>query len=222
MKIKKYAMSLLFFVSVVLLIISLGVGIVYGLNITDRYIYIDPGHGGFDAGTTSPINSLKEKDLTLEISIKLKEKLERFGYRVLLTRYKDTALGKTKKEDIYKRVDLINQKSTILFISIHANAYPSEIVSGAQVFYKKTDENKKLSEKIQSFLKEIDQTNHRLAKPITDKYLVDHSEPLGCLIEVGFLSNKKDLNNLTNPTYQDQLVTMITLGIVSYIGENNE
>ncbi len=222
MQIKKYALSLLIIVMIILFSISIGVGIIYGSKASIKWIYLDPGHGGFDGGTTSLDGQQVEKELTLEISIKLKEKLEKFGYAVRLTRDTDKSLGKTKREDILKRVELIESNNTLLYLSIHANAYPSDAVHGAQVFYQKRDDNKKLSEKIQSFIKELDKTNNRLAKPITDKYLVDHATKTGCLVEVGFLSNLTDLKNLQNPAYQDELVTMITLGIISYLGENNE
>lgn len=219
MKPKKYKIYLLFAVSLVFFILLLGAGITNKLNESIKYIYIDPGHGGFDGGATSYDNTIIEKDLTLEIAIKLKEKLEKFGYHILLTRYTDRSLGKTKRDDILKRVELLSNESTLLYISIHANIYPSKLIYGAQVFYKDTSENEKLSKKIQSFLKEIDYTNKRQAKPITGKYLIDNTLKIGCLIEVGFLSNSNDLKNLTDPAYQDNLVTMITLGIISYLGE---
>lgn len=219
MKLKKYQLYLLLAVTLVFFILLLGAGITNKLNETTKYIYIDPGHGGFDGGATSYDNTIIEKDLTLEIAIKLKEKLEKFGYYVLLTRYTDRSLAKTKRDDILKRVELLSNESTLLYISIHANIYTSNLVHGAQVFYKENLENEKLSKKIQSFLKEIDQTNKRYAKPITGKYLVDNTLKIGCLIEIGFLSNPYDLKNLTNPFYQNHLVTMMTLGIISYLGE---
>ncbi len=219
MKSKKCQRYLLLAILLVLFILLLGAGITYKLNETIKYIYIDPGHGGFDGGATSYDNKIIEKNLTLEIAIKLKDKLEKFGYQILLTRYTDRSLGKTKREDILKRVELLSNKSTLLYISIHANIYTSNLVHGAQVFYKENLENEKLSKKIQSFLKEIDQTNKRQAKPISGKYLIDNTLKTGCLIEIGFLSNPYDLDNLTNKTYQDNLVTMITLGIISYLGE---
>ncbi len=51
---------------------------VFGLGI--RRIMIDPGHGGSDTGTT--VHGLMEKDLTLDIAMKLKERLEKAGFEV--------------------------------------------------------------------------------------------------------------------------------------------
>lgn len=219
MSTKKYGLYLLVGALFILLALSIGAGVAYGIKAPERYIYIDPGHGGFDGGAVSKDGLVYEKQLTLDISIKLKNKLERFGYSVLLTRYTDRSLGKTKREDILRRVELLESDSTIMYISIHANAYPSEAVHGAQVFYKDDVENKKLSNKIQSFLKEVDSTSHRTAKSITGKYLIDNTKKVGCLVEVGFLSSPFDLKNLQQKAYQDELVTMITLGIINYLGE---
>ena len=98
---------------------------------TSTIIYIDPGHGGFDGGATSNIyiNNQKiiEKDITLQVSLYLKTYLERTNFKVLITRNKDESLGNTKKTDIYKRVDLINNSQASIYIYqymqivIHAN-----------------------------------------------------------------------------------------------------
>ena len=66
-----------------------------------------------------------EKNVTLNIALAVKRKLNMLGYNVELTRSTDTALGKTKKEDIYKRVDLINNSSAVMYLSIHANSFTS-------------------------------------------------------------------------------------------------
>lgn len=182
------------------------------------YIYLDPGHGGFDGGTTNEDKSVIEKDITLEISLLLASYLRNNGYVVKLTREKDTALSNTKKEDIYKRVDLINKSKATLYISIHANSYPSNTVHGAQVFYNENNANNKiLSECIMHNIKIIDKTNKREIHSIKDKYLTDNVNIPGCLVEVGFLSNQNDLADLTNKTYISNLCEMIYLGICEYL-----
>lgn len=182
------------------------------------YIYLDPGHGGFDGGTTCNNKVIIEKDLTLEVSLALASRLRSSGYIVKLTREKDVALHSSKKEDIYKRVDLINKSNATLYISIHANSYPSAIVHGAQVFYNQTNnQNKLLAECIMKNIKIIDKTNTRQIHSITDKYLTDHVIVPGCLVEIGFLSNQYDLANLQDKTYLNNLCEMIYLGIVEYL-----
>lgn len=181
-------------------------------------IYIDPGHGGFDGGCTDKTKMVLEKNITLKMSLLLTSYLRRSGYMVKLTREKDQALGKTKKEDIYKRVEKINSSHAKLYISIHANSFPSDKVHGAQVFYGVGQlENKNLALSIMNLIKCVDSTNKRTIEPLRDKYLVDHVTIPGCLIEVGFLSNAYDLENLLNDIYIQNLTQMIYLGIMEYI-----
>ena len=180
-------------------------------------IYLDPGHGGFDGGATSNDKSIIEKDICLKTCIYLKEYLEKTGMKVYLTRSKDTALAKNKKEDIHKRVKLINNSSADLYLSIHANSYPSSSVKGAQTFYNDNSENNKyLASSIMKWLKELDKNNKRIEKSINGKYLLDHTTKTGCLVEIGFLTNEMDLANLKNNEYLMQIAFYIYLGILDY------
>ena len=170
---------------------------------------------------------IHEKEINLSISYYLKTYLENCGYNVVLTRSGDYDLASKgsnnrKKEDISKRVDIINNENTILFISIHCNIYSDESIRGAQTFYNSTyEENKILSNKIQNRLCNILKNTNRKEKSITDKYLIDKSIKTGCLIEVGFLSNKEEFNLLVNPAYQDKIAYSIYIGIMEFLGINN-
>lgn len=191
-----------------------------------KFIVIDPGHGGIDGGGMS-VSGVYEKEINLSISYYLKTYLENCGYNVVLTRSGDYDLASKgsnnrKKEDISKRVDIINNENTILFISIHCNIYSDESIRGAQTFYNSTyEENKILSNKIQNRLCNILKNTNRKEKSITDKYLIDKSIKTGCLIEVGFLSNKEEFNLLVNPAYQDKIAYSIYIGIMEFLGINN-
>ena len=77
-----------------------------------KIILIDPGHGGFDGGAKSKAGTI-EKDINLQISLRLKENLEEQGYIVFLTRESDEDLGNSsktirekKREDLKKRRDM--------------------------------------------------------------------------------------------------------------------
>jgi N-acetylmuramoyl-L-alanine amidase len=86
-------------------------------------IVIDPGHGGIDPGAMGH-QGLKEKDVSLDIAWKLRDKLTRTGrYRVLLTREED------RKVYLKDRVAFAKDNNADLFISIHANALPTEASS---------------------------------------------------------------------------------------------
>lgn len=179
-------------------------------------IYLDPGHGGFDGGTT--YEGIIEKDITLKVSLLIANYLEKTGFTVKLTRNTDKALGKNKQKDIYKRVDLINSSKAVIYISIHVNSYPSNKVWGFQTFYSdKSEENKILAEDIMKMLYLMDNSNKRIAKMIYGKYLLEHTVITGCLIELGFLTSESDRHKLIDDEYQRKIAQYIYLGILGYI-----
>ena len=70
---------------------------------TGIIIAIDPGHGGSDSGAVA--NGLREKDLTLEVSLALKEELESYdGVTVVMTRSTDVRPSENLSEDLSSRV----------------------------------------------------------------------------------------------------------------------
>lgn len=189
---------------------------------SSNIIYLDAGHGGFDGGATSKNSTILEKNITLKATKYLQNYLEKTGFIVYLTRKSDQALSTNKKNDIYKRVDLINDSKCILFISIHANSYPNSKVKGAQVFYHKDEKNILLANKITKYIHQQDISNNRCAKEIKGKYLLDHTKKTGCLVELGFLTNDEDLKKLTDEQQLREIVFMIYLGILDYLEEINE
>lgn len=92
-------------------------------------IVIDPGHGGHDTGTVGP-SGLQEKDLVLDIALKLKTLVEeKLGSEVLLTRADDTFVP------LEERTAMANQSQADLFLSIHANSSRNRRVSGVETFF---------------------------------------------------------------------------------------
>ena len=92
-------------------------------------IVIDPGHGGHDTGTVGP-SGLQEKDLVLDIAVKLKTLVEaKLGSEVLLTREDDTFIP------LEERTAMANHSQADLFLSIHANSSRNRRVSGVETFF---------------------------------------------------------------------------------------
>jgi N-acetylmuramoyl-L-alanine amidase len=97
---------------------SLGMPMADLFNLKVQTIVIDPGHGGIDPGATGQ-RGLKEKDVTLDIARRLRDKLAASGdYRVLLTREQD------RKVFLKERVAFAKKNRADLFISIHINSLP--------------------------------------------------------------------------------------------------
>jgi N-acetylmuramoyl-L-alanine amidase len=99
----------------------------FGLGI--RTIVLDPGHGGGDPGAMGP-TGVMEKDVTLDIAKRLRERLSKYDdYRVLLTREKDVRVS------LRDRVEFSNSSGADLFISIHVNSLPLETLAIVETYF---------------------------------------------------------------------------------------
>lgn len=191
-------------------------------------IVIDVGHGGFDAGKVG-VNGVKEKDVNLQVALKLKEMIEAEGMQVIMTREEDKGLydenaGNKKVQDLQRRCDMINGLNPLMTISIHQNSYTSPEIRGAQVFYYTTStESQKLAEIIQnSLIEEADPENHREAKANDSYYMLKKTSSPIVIVECGFLSNPAEAEKLCDENYQKKLVAAISAGVFRYLGKNNQ
>ncbi len=184
-------------------------------------VVVDAGHGGFDPGKVG-INKELEKDINLQIALKLKDKLEENNVKVIMTRTNDVSLddgnGGKKISDMKNRVKIINQSGAELCISIHQNSYTSKEVKGAQVFYySKSEQGKELAKKIQDALREaLADGNKRVEKENNDYYLLLNSKCPAVIVECGFLSNWEDSTNLKDEVYQRKVADAITSAVLEY------
>lgn len=89
-----------------------------------RTLIIDPGHGGIYPGTRGLIST--EKDVTLDISLKLGEAVKnKFpDMKVVFTRTTDACVNNATNlhDDLHGRAEIANQAKGDLFISIHCNS----------------------------------------------------------------------------------------------------
>ncbi|MEN2993998.1 MAG: N-acetylmuramoyl-L-alanine amidase [Thermodesulfovibrio sp.] len=93
-----------------------------------RKIVIDPGHGGKDPGAIGP-TGLKEKDVTLDIALKIRDILKNDPFfEVILTRDKDVFIP------LNQRTEIANKVEADLFISIHTNASPNSLARGIETY----------------------------------------------------------------------------------------
>jgi N-acetylmuramoyl-L-alanine amidase len=100
---------------------------VFGLKI--HKVVIDAGHGGHDTGTIGP-NGLMEKDLVLDVALRLGKMIENgLGADVIYTRHDDTFIP------LEERTRIANIEKADLFISIHANSSPAPSATGVETYY---------------------------------------------------------------------------------------
>lgn len=91
-------------------------------------VVLDPGHGGRDSGAVGP-TGLLEKDVTLDVALKLRTLLERDGAcEVYLTREDDVFIP------LVERVMMTQTKRAHLLVSLHADALSDRRIRGASVY----------------------------------------------------------------------------------------
>jgi N-acetylmuramoyl-L-alanine amidase len=100
------------------------------LGLKVHRVVIDAGHGGHDTGAIGP-TGVKEKDVTLQIAQRIREKLnaELPDVEVIMTRDDDATLA------LQDRTNTANSAAADLFISIHCNANPSRRARGVETYF---------------------------------------------------------------------------------------
>lgn len=187
-------------------------------------VVIDPGHGGEDGGAVS-CAGIPESKYNLEIALRLNDMLNLLGYKTRMIRTSDISVyksGETLREkkvsDLKHRVEMINETSGAVLISIHQNYYPDDRYCGAQVFYAKTEGSERLAKEIQSmFAVSLNPGNARQIQKCSGIFLMEHIKCPGVLIECGFLSNAKEAEKLKSPSYQKEMCSVIAAATCQYL-----
>lgn len=201
----------------------------WNLPLSGEIILLDPGHGGPDGGAGS--QDVLEKDIALDVSLKLRDYLQEQGALVMMTREDDRDLApeetkgysRRKVEDLKKRLDMINNSDAEFYVSIHLNSIPSPKWSGAQTFYAPhIAENPRAAKFIQDELITNLENTTRRAKELRHVYILEHSKKPGALVEIGFLSNHNERALLQQDDYQNKLAASIYNGILRYYSDEKE
>jgi N-acetylmuramoyl-L-alanine amidase len=194
------------------------------MPLSGKVIALDAGHGGPDGGAVSK-DGIIEKDITLAISLYLRDYLQQAGAVVVMTREEDSDLAspgtkgmsKRKTEDLLNRVDFIQKQKSDMLVSIHLNAIPSPKWSGAQTFYyPRGDQNRRLAMLVQDELRTTLKNTDREALTKKETYLLKTLAIPSALVEVGFLSNPQEARMLADEKYQKKLAEAIYRGILRY------
>lgn len=178
-------------------------------NLSGKFIIIDPGHGGSDPGATR--NNIQEKQLTIDISKKIAKKLEEQGAKVYMTRYDDTFVS------LSDRVDVTNNKKPDLFVSVHINACENEEINGIETHYWKDDSLDFAKAVHKSVMSKIDGNNRGVIK--SRFYVIRHTTIPAILLELGFISNPDERNELLSEERQEKSAEAVCEGIINYFGK---
>ena len=194
-------------------------------NENSPVIIIDAGHGGEDGGAVG-VDGTFEKDINLQIALKVNDILTLFGYTTHLIRNTDTAIHTTgdtirerKISDIHNRTNTMNLYDNCIYLSIHQNKYGDSGIWGTQTFYSANcDESREIAQLIQNAVKsQLQPDNKRqIKKSGTDIYVLYNATKPAIMVECGFVSNPSELNQLKDNTYQNNMALSIATGILNY------
>ena len=194
-----------------------------------KTIFLDPGHGGRDSGAY--YYNVAEKDLNMQVYRKLRKKLEELGYKVLTSRDSDIDV-----DFITERSRMVNKTNSDIFISIHFNAtgsayskssgiqtysysdepdYPSKINPYWHNHPDRMIESKRLAAAIHSSL--LAETGAKDAGLLERSFAVlrETAKP-AVLLELGYMDNFAENQQIRDSHYQDKLVAGIVKGIQKY------
>ncbi|MFR3991272.1 MAG: N-acetylmuramoyl-L-alanine amidase [Angelakisella sp.] len=188
-------------------------------------VVLDAGHGGMDGGATAA--GVRECEINLSIAQKARDFLTLMGYRVVMTRENDTLLADEgagtvraqKRSDLKNRLEIMAGTPGAVGVSIHQNHFSQSYVHGAQVFYGKADGSRELAERIQKNIATYLQTDNKRKIKEADSSLFilnnNRANP-SVMVECGFLSNPKDMEDLQQEKYQGMLAFLITVSLMEY------
>ena len=174
-------------------------------------VIIDAGHGGWEPGAGN--KSINEKDLVLAISLEVEKILKEKNIDSYMIRTDDTYVS------LEDRVRIANEKACKLFISIHNNSFTDPSQGGILTTYNPSSPiGKEIAEIMQSKIKDIGMRN-REVMPRPNLYVLRHTDMPALLLEIGFISNKKDLALLTSTDFQQKCAQKIVLGIEEIVSK---
>lgn len=199
-----------------------------------KTIVIDPGHGGKDNGAQNTRLRLKEKSMALDVALRLERILKQAGYRVVLTRRKDTFIP------LPLRPARARKEKADLFISIHFNAMENKKVAGTETYiltpqYQRSTSSSRptsadkvrhsgngedvwnavLGYRMHSSLVRALKSDDRGLKRARFAVLRDLDCP-GLLVEGGYLSNDAEARKIGTAKWRQELAVAIASGVQQY------
>ena len=175
-----------------------------------RIIVLDPGHGGNDVGAIR--GDITEKDITLDVSKRVKDILTKQGYKVEMTRDKDETLS------LQDRVDFSEAIQPDIFISIHVNSSEKPEITGLETHYYHQESLLLAQTMHASMVSNIKSNNRGLFK--SKFYVINHTTSPAILVEIGFISNSGERAELISEKRKQTTAKAIAEGVQNYFKQN--
>jgi len=176
-------------------------------------ILLDAGHGGTDPGAVNQ-GGIQEKDIALEIVLKLVKLLREKGFQALLTRDKDIYISPSD------RLKMINNFKPEAFISIHCNSSANSQAHGAETIYR-DDYDYPLAAAIhKSLIANLEMRDRGVKNDIKELgrrlAVLGNLEVPACLVEIGFISNENDLEKIDDEDEHQAIAEALAEGIEAW------
>ncbi|MBM7855452.1 N-acetylmuramoyl-L-alanine amidase [Desulfohalotomaculum tongense] len=191
----------------------------YDQFVEGKLIFIDPGHGGTEPGTLGYSRSIYEKDINLDIALRLAAILKQQGARVEMSRVNDATVG------LYQRTEMANKINADIFISIHSNANSNPEIRGTSVYFYAPSHRAELHEQLadrRRLARDI-QTELVQQLKIPDKgvrqdnlAVLRTSAMPSVLVETAYLSNPEEERMLQDSSFRQKAAEAIARGINAY------
>ena len=188
--------------------------------LSNMTVVVDPGHGGLDSGALGVLNGNgpTEKDITMAHSLVLKNRLESLGATVILavSPQQDTQ----SKAEMTDRVEMARENHADFYVSLHCNSVAETTnglkPAGTEVYY--YENNSKLL--ADSVLKNITDYNQRKSRSVIygNFYVTRNSLCPSMLVEMGFISNPIEYDELCSPDSMYQTANAIADSLIEYLG----
>ena len=169
-------------------------------------VVIDPGHGGFDRGGI-PGQRVLEKNMNLDVSLRLKPILEKAGYRVIMTRSTDVFVP------LGGRVAIANSYPNAIFVCIHFNSAGRSGASGIETYFYSA-ESAPLAASIHSAVVGGAPSENRGVRR-RGYFVLRRTTVPAVLVECGFLTNPTEAQYALTTAYRQTLASEIARGIVN-------
>src|SRR5689334_6222688 len=167
-------------------------------------IVIDPGHGGFDRGGI-PGQRVLEKNMNLDVALRLKPILEKAGYKVIMTRSTDVFVP------LGTRVAIANSYPNAIFLCIHFNSASRSGASGIETYFYST-ESAPLAASIHSAVVGGAPSENRGVRR-RGYFVLRKTTIPAVLVECGFLTNPTEAQFAQTTAYRQKLALEIARGI---------
>lgn len=167
-------------------------------------VVIDAGHGGHDRGGI-PGQRVAEKDMTLDVALRLRNVLSASGYRVVMTRSSDVFVP------LGGRVAIANSYRNAVFVCIHFNATGRSGASGIETYFYSRD-SLPLASAIHYYVAGGAPSDNRGVRR-RGYYVLRKTAIPAVLVECGFLTNPTEAAYAQSASYRQKLAEEIAAGI---------